>query len=118
MRSSNRSIVILLCLCLISFKAAAGSIFVEAAIERAQISQALFSGLISEHSHNTDQTADGQPQPHTLFLMSHVTANMSDNSSIIVPFSPTAIFTFACFSNFLFTQNFPDSAFKPPKVTT
>ncbi|MBU3612049.1 hypothetical protein [Polynucleobacter sp. MG-27-Goln-C1] len=118
MRSRNRSIVILLCLCLISFKAAAGSIFVEAAIERAQISQALFSGSISDHSHISNQTTDGQPQSHTLFLMSHVTANISDNSSIIVPFSPTVIFTFARFSNLLFTQNFPDSAFKPPKVTT
>ena len=116
MRSSNRSIMIFLCFCLILFKAAAGSIFVEAAIERAQISQALFSGSISDYSHISNQTTDGQLQSHTLFLMSHVTANISDNSSIIVPFSPTTIFTFARFSNFLSTQNFPDSAFKPPKA--
>ena len=39
MRSNSRSLVILVCLFLISFKVAASSIFIEAAIERAQMHQ-------------------------------------------------------------------------------
>ncbi|MES2586037.1 MAG: hypothetical protein V4536_03875 [Pseudomonadota bacterium] len=116
MRSRNRSLVILLCLFLISFKVAAGSVFIDAAIERAQMHQASFAGFVLDQGHANTETADGQQQSHTLFLMSHVTANVSD-TSIIVPFRTTEAIAFNCFSEILFTQNFPDSAFKPPKVT-
>lgn len=114
MRSRNRSVVILLCLFLISFKVAAGSVFIDAAIERAQMYQASF---VADQSHANKETTDGQQQSHSLFLMSHVTANVSD-TSIIVPFRATEAIVFNFFSDILFTQNFPDSAFKPPKVTT
>ena len=117
MRSRNRSLVILICLFLISFKVAAGSVFIDAAIERALMYQTSFAGFVSDQSHINKETADGQQQSHTLFLMSHVTANVSD-TSIIIPFRSTEAITFYCFSDILFTQNFPDSAFKPPKVTT
>lgn len=116
MRSRNRSVVILLCLFLISFKVAAGSIFIDAAIERAQMHQASFASFVSDQGHANKETTDGQQQSHTLFLMSHVTANVSDNS-IIVPFRAIEVITFNCFSDIFFTQNFPDSAFKPPKAT-
>ena len=96
---------------------AAGSVFIDAAIERALMYQTSFAGFVSDQSHINKETADGQQQSHTLFLMSHVTANVSDNS-IIVPFRATEAITFNCFNDILFTQNFPDSAFKPPKVTT
>jgi hypothetical protein len=100
---------------LISFKVAAGSVFIDAAIERAQMHQTLFSDVASEQGHAGNETANGQQQSHTLFLMSHVTANVSD-TSIIVPFRPTEAIAFNCFSDIIFTQNFPDSAFKPPKI--
>jgi hypothetical protein len=96
---------------------AAGSVFIDAAIERALMYQTSFAGFVSDQSHINKETADGQQQSHTLFLMSHVTANVSD-TSIIIPFRSTEAITFYCFSDILFTQNFPDSAFKPPKVTT
>lgn len=117
MRSRNRSVVTLVILFLISFKVVAGSVFIDAAIERAQIKQALFSGSVSEQGHASKETADGQQQSHTLFLMSHVTANISD-TSIIIPFYSDIAITFNFINDTLFTQNFPDSAFKPPKLTT
>lgn len=115
MRSRYRSLAILLCLLLIAFRAAAGSVFIEAAIERAQMQHTLFSGFTSDPSHFSKETADDGQQSHSLFLMSHVTANISD-TNIIVSFQPSELVVFNCLSNILATQNFPDSAFKPPKV--
>jgi hypothetical protein len=115
MRSRNRSLAILICLFLISFKVAAGSIFIDAAIERAQMQQALFVGFASGHDHASKQTSDGQ-QSHSLFLMSHVTANISD-TGVVVPSISNEIMSLGSFAEILFTQNFPDSAFKPPKVS-
>jgi hypothetical protein len=106
--------VILLCLFLISFKVAASGVFIDAAIERAQIHQALFAGFVSEQSYASKETSDGQQQAHTLFLMSHVIANVSD-ASIIAPFSLTEAIAVNGFSDIIYTQNIPDSAFKPPK---
>ena len=116
MRARNRSLAILICLFLISFKVAAGSIFIDAALERAQMQQASFTGFASDHAHANKETADGQQQSHSLFLMSHVTANISD-TGVVVPFISTEIMSPVSFADILFTQNFPDSAFKPPKVS-
>jgi hypothetical protein len=101
---------------LIAFRAAAGSVFIETAIERAQMQQTLFSGFASDLSHLSQETANSQQQSHSLFLMNHVTANISD-TNIIVSFQPLEAFVFNCLSDILATQNFPDSAFKPPKVS-
>jgi hypothetical protein len=100
---------------LISFKVAAGNVFIDTAIERAQIYQTLFLGSASEQSHASKESTDSQQQSHSLFLMSHVTANVSD-TSIVIHFRSAEAIAFYCTSNTLITQNFPDSAFKPPKV--
>ena len=50
-----------------------------------------------------------------MYLMSHVTANISDIG--IAVFLPSISVTrFSIANEVLFTQNFPDSAFKPPKA--
>ena len=116
MRSSSRSLVILLCLFLISFKVTAGSIFIDAAIERAQMHQTATVGHVSVGEHENPQLTDGEPQSHTLFLMSHVTANVSD-TSIPIPFYSNEAMVFNYSNEILYTQNFPDSDFKPPKLT-
>jgi hypothetical protein len=116
MRSRNRSLAILICLFLVSFKVAAGSVFIDAAIERAQMRQAFIAGVISDYIHESKDTSDGEQQSHSLFLMSHVTANISD-TGVVVPFISTEIMFPGSFTEILFTQNFPDSAFKPPKVS-
>ena len=114
MRSRHRSLIILICLFLISFKIAAGSIFIDAALERAHMHQTSFSTLVSDHTHTGNDAGGGQQESHALFLMSHVTANISENGIVIfLPPGVTHKFTMA--NEVLFTQNFPDSAFKPPK---
>ena len=115
MQFRNRSLVILICLFLISFKLAAGSVFIHAAIERVHMHQTSFASFVSDQSYANKETTDGQQQAHSLFLMSHVAANVSD-TSIIVLFRPADSFVFNCFRDTLFTQNFPDSVFKPPKA--
>ncbi|WP_281744650.1 hypothetical protein [Polynucleobacter yangtzensis] len=115
MRNRNRSLVLLICLFLISFKVAAGSVFVDAAIERVQMHQASLAGFVSDHSHAKSEPAGEQQQSHTLFLMSHVTANISDNG-IVIFLPPITSHKFTPAKEVLFTQNFPDSAFKPPKA--
>ena len=115
MRFRNRSLAILICLFLISFKAAAGSIFIDAAIERAQMHQTASAGMATDQGHLSKESADGQQQSHSLFLMSHVTGNISDAGIVVPSFSAELIIP-NCFTDTLFTQNFPDSAFKPPKL--
>ena len=115
MRSRNRSLVILICLFLISFKTAAGSVFIDAAIERAHMHQASFSIIISDHNHAGKDADGGQRESRTLFLMSHVTANIND-VGIVFFVPPTTVHKFAPTNEVLLTQNFPDSAFKPPKA--
>ena len=117
MRSQSRSVAILICLFLISFKVAAGSIFVDAAIERAQMHQsdASFVAHVSLEDHAGVNSTDGEQQSHTLYLMSHVTATISD-PSIFVPAHSTKAIVFGCSNEIIYTQNFPDSAFKPPKT--
>jgi len=116
MRPRNRSLAILICLFLVSFKVAAGSVFIDAAIERAHMRQAFIAGIISEHIHASKDTSDGEQQSHSLFLMSHVTANISD-IGVFIPYISTEIMSLSSLTDIFITQNFPDSAFKPPKVS-
>ena len=115
MRSRNRSLVILICLFLISFKVAAGSVFIDAAIERAHMHQTSYSNLVFDQSHTDRDTDGGKQESRTLFLMSHVTANISEICTTV--FLPSiSAFKFFIANEVLFTQNFPDTAFKPPKI--
>lgn len=117
MRSNSRSLVILVCLFLISFKVAASSIFIEAAIERAQMHQSTHASFMAVEVGSSKESADEKQDAHSLFLMSHVTANISD-IAIAVPYRAIDSAVFNGSHEILFTQNFPDSAFKPPKVTS
>ena len=114
MRSRNRFLVILICLFLTSFKVAAGSVFVDAAIERAQMHQNSIAGVSHEQSY-AGKDAVGEQQSHSLFLMSHVTANISE-VGIVVIHPPLIPLKFINANELSFTQNFPDSVFKPPKA--
>lgn len=116
MRSKSRSLVILICLFLISFKVAASSIFIEAAIERAQMHQSTYASSVALEVGVSKDSADEKQDAHSLFLMSHVTANIND-FGITVPYRAVDSVAFNGSYEILFTQNFPDSAFKPPKIT-
>ena len=111
----SKTLVLLICLFLIAFKAAAGSIFIQSAIERAELAGSYSNASMSQQAHNSSESADDKEQVHTMYLMSHVTANISDvGIAIFLPLITTHKFTSA--KEVLFSQNFPDSAFKPPKA--
>jgi hypothetical protein len=111
----SKTFVLLICLFLIAFKAAAGSIFIQSAIERAELAGSYGNSSMSQQAHNSPESADDKEQVHTMYLMSHVTANISENRLVVfLPSMTMRKFTSA--NEALFTQNFPDSAFKPPKA--
>lgn len=110
----SKTFVLLICLFLIAFKAAAGSIFIQAAIERAELAGSYINTSVSQQAHNSSESADEKERVHTMYLMSHVTANISDVA--IAFFHPPLIKQkFVLANEALFTQNFPDSAFSYPK---
>ena len=107
----SKTLVLLMCLFLIAFKVAAGSIFIQSAIERAELA----GSYASQQAHNSSDSADDKEQVHAMYLMSHVTANISEIR--IAVFLPSmTMHQFAMANEVLLTQNFPDSAFKPPKA--
>jgi hypothetical protein len=112
----SKTLVLLICLFLIAFKAAAGSIFIQSAIERAELAGAYGNASMSQHTSNVSESADDKEQVHTMYLMSHVTANISE-TVIVIFLPPMTKHQFIAENEVLFSQNFPDSAFKPPKVT-
>lgn len=100
---------------MISFKVAASSIFIQAAIERAQLASSFANVSISQQVHEGADSADDKQPVHTMYLMSHVTGNISENGVTVFLLPKTPI-KFATSDEVLFTQNFPDWAFKPPKA--
>ena len=113
----RKTLVLFICLFLIAFKAAAGSIFIQSAIERAELAGSYSNASMSQQAHNSSDSADDKEQVHTMYLMSHVTANITE-IGITVFSPPISVATFSIANEVLFSQNFPDSAFKPPKANT
>jgi hypothetical protein len=112
----KKTLVIFICFFMIAFKAAAGSIFIQAAIERAGLANSYANGSIVMQAQSIAESADDKEPVHTMYLMSHVTANITEIG--VTVFSPLiSVATFSIATEVLFTQNFPDSAFKPPKAT-
>ena len=111
----SKTLVLLICLFLIAFKAAAGSIFIQSAIERAELAGSHSISSMSQQTHSGSESADDKEQVHAMYLMSHVTANISD-VGIVLFLPPISTHKFVMTNKVLFTQNFPDSVFKPPKA--
>ena len=111
----SKTIILLICLFLITFKVAASSIFIQAAIERAQLASSAVNTAISQQAHESADSADDKQQVHTIYLMSHVTGSISE-TGITVFLPPKTPIKFVAAKEVLFIQNFPDSAFKPPKA--
>ncbi|AWW46985.1 hypothetical protein DPM18_09290 [Polynucleobacter paneuropaeus] len=111
----SKTLVLFICLFMIAFKAAAGSIFIQAAIERAELACSYANGSIVVQVQSIAESADDKEPVHTMYLMSHVTANIAEiGTAVFSP--PISVATFSITNEVLFTQNFPDSAFKPPKA--
>jgi hypothetical protein len=112
----KKTLVLFICFFMIAFKAAAGSIFIQAAIERVELANSYANGSIVMQAQSIAESADDKEPVHTMYLMSHVTANITE-IGITVFSPPISVVTFSIANEVLFSQNFPDSAFKPPKVT-
>lgn len=115
MMPRSKTIALLICLFLISFKVAASSVFIQAAIERAELAGSYSNASVSQQTHNSSESADDKERVHAMYLMSHVTANISDVGFTIF-LQPITAHKFAPANEVFFSQNFPDSAFKPPKA--
>jgi hypothetical protein len=111
----RKTFPLLLCLFLIAFKVAASSIFVQAAIERAELAGDYSSIVAMQMNPETSDTSDDNGKVHTMNLMSHVTANISTAQINICQPQARSIQYFVA-DKILLTQNFPDAEFKPPKT--
>jgi hypothetical protein len=112
----SKTIVLGICLFLIAFKVAASCIFIEAALERAHQTMAWGLSTETQHGHDSRESADDKHHHvSSLNLMSHITAYISEiNNTLILSAFVQRKFIFE--NDDLRTQNFPDSAFKPPKA--
>jgi len=99
---------------MIAFKVAAGSVFVQSAIERAQLHSHSCITAVETNSISSNDLSDDQQPVHAMYLMYHVTANVSD-AQIVVPPQPESIIAYTAQGDSLYFDNIPDSAFKPPK---
>ena len=111
----SKTLILLICLFLIAFKASAGSIFIQSAIERAELAGSYSNSYTPQQEHLGSDSTQDKGQVHTIYLMSHVTATVSE-TEIIIFVPPVLSYQFSLANDVLFTQNFPDSAFKPPKA--
>jgi hypothetical protein len=74
----KKTLVLFICFFMIAFKAAAGSIFIQAAIERAELAYSYANGSIVMQVQNIAESVDDKEPVHTMYLMSHVTANITE----------------------------------------
>ena len=111
----RKTFPLLLCVFLIAFKVAASSIFVQAAIERAELAGDYGSIVAMQLNPETVESGDDGGKVHSIYLMSHVTANISTVEIAIYRQQLRTVRYFVG-DKVLFTQNFPDTEFKPPKV--
>ena len=93
----------------------ASEIFVESAIERAQHVSNYSISASAQQSHDSIISVDKHHQVSSLNLMSHITANLNELGFTVlaIPFQATK---FCLESDSLLSQNYPDTAFKPPKA--
>jgi hypothetical protein len=113
----SKTVVLLICLFLISFKVAAAGVFVQAALERAhQVSVCGQDSAAQQAGESKSATDDKHHPVSSLNLMSHITAIESSDSAPNFALTYKTI-KFGVASNSLRPQNIPDSAFKPPKTS-
>ncbi|MBU3641063.1 hypothetical protein [Polynucleobacter sp. Fuers-14] len=113
---SKKTLIIGLCLLLIAFKAAAGNIFIQSAVERAHLQVNICSSLGAEHALTQQDSTDDKQPVSAMYVMYHVTANVSD-TQILIPIQAESVIAYGMRGDRLYFDNIPDSAFKPPKHT-
>ena len=115
MRFSKQSFILAICLFVIAFKVMAGSIFIQSAIERAQLQGGTCVSVQSEQNLSSHDSSEFKDPVHSMYLMYHVTANISD-TSLTVPVPAWSKISFFSQNDSLKLDNIPESAYKPPKL--
>ena len=108
--------IVAICLFVIAFKVAAGSIFVQSAIERAQLHSHSCVATVVTNSISSNDLADDQQPVHSMYLMYHVMANISD-TEILIPAQNDSTIAYLNLGEKQYFDNIPDATFKPPKHT-
>ncbi|SNX27706.1 hypothetical protein SAMN06295945_0022 [Polynucleobacter meluiroseus] len=112
----SKTITLAICFFLIAFKVMASGIFIQAALERASSAGTPVISMIAPEGSSANQSNDAKHhQVSSLNLMSHVTANLCNANTTLLILQLWSIPS-AISKSSVFKQNFPDSAFKPPKV--
>lgn len=115
---SKKTLVIVICLFLVAFKAAAGSIFIQSAVETASShgSGYLSTSLIQKTLKIQDSGVEKQ-RVNSMYLMSHVTGSLN-SCSIAIPILFATAVIFPPDDARLLVSNLPESVFKPPKINS
>lgn len=113
---SKKTIILAICLFVITFKVMASGIFVQSAIERACLqSHACVDTASFSQLTVSGAAASEEESVHTLFLMAHVTGNLG-NFSLDLPFSSESRSKYLMSNDKLILGNISDCPFKPPKA--
>lgn len=113
---SKKSLIVIICLFVISFKVAAGGIFIQSAIERAHLLSTTCMSLEIQQTISSNDGGDDKSPIHSMYLMSHVIAAL-DEAVVIMPILPEHQMKYATPGDPRHADNIPDSAYKPPKNT-
>ena len=114
MGRSKKSMLIALCLLLLTFKAVAGSVFVQSAIERAHLQVTSCTGM--EIQQNAQERDSDKESVHNLYIMYHVIGDINDVGVVVINHPDLALVT-SIEKKLPRLSNIPSSLYKPPKFT-
>lgn len=117
MVQTKKSLLIALCLLLVVFKAMAGNVFIQSAIERAHLQISTCPSIEAQQQLNVHDSGDDREPVHNMYLMYHVTANINE-VAISIPLPSESITFFAVENERIHLSNIPDSLYKPPRKVT
>jgi len=112
---SKKTSILAVCLFLIAFKAAAGSVFIQSAIERAHLQGTSCTSIGVAQNLGSQDASDEKQPVHAMYLMYHVTASIS-NTAVFIPEPSEAKTSYALVNDRLLANAALDPAFKPPKT--
>lgn len=112
---TKKSFLVALCLLLVVFKATAGNIFIQSAVERAHLQISSCMSIETQQGLNAHDSSNDKDPVHSMYLMYHVTASISE-AKISIPAPSESTIIFVEENKRFRLSNIPDSLFKPPKA--
>ncbi|CAM3776894.1 hypothetical protein [Polynucleobacter antarcticus] len=111
---SKKSLIVMICLFVISFKVASGGVFIQSAIERAHLLSSAYTSVEIQKTISSKNSVEDKEPVHSMYLMSHVLAALSE-STIVMPLISERQMKYSTASDPYHADNIPDSVYKPPK---